>query len=142
MGSALLGWAAALEVTFHDYLTGRAEKEVPAVRMIRMEPGAIRRRARLFVRRLRAATGGRSVELDVVQGASRVGGGAAPEMDIPTWLAAVRPIAQSPASLERRLRRQDPPVVTRGHEDRVFFDFRTVLPGEDKLLATIVAGSL
>ena len=133
---------AALEVTFHDYLTGRAEKEVPAVRMIRMEPGAIRRRARLFVRRLRAATGGRSVELDVVQGASRVGGGAAPEMDIPTWLAAVRPASLSAAALERRLRRLDPPVVARVHEDRVFFDFRTVLPGEDKLLATMVAGLL
>jgi L-seryl-tRNA(Ser) seleniumtransferase len=82
------------------------------------------------------------VELDVVQGASRVGGGAAPEMDIPTWLATVRPASLSAAALERRLRRLDPPVVARVHEDRVFFDFRTVLPGEDKLLATMVAGLL
>ncbi len=131
---------AALEVTFHDYLTGRAEEAVPAVRMIRMEPGAIRRRARLFVRRLRSAPGDPAAELDVVQGSSRVGGGAAPEKDIPTWLASVRPVSQSAAALERRLRRQNPPVVARVHEDRLFFDFRTVLPGEDKLLATIVAG--
>jgi len=82
------------------------------------------------------------VRLTVVQGSSRVGGGAAPEMDIPTWLAAVQPISQSPAALERRLRRQDPPVVVRVFQDQVFFDFRTVLPGEDKLLATIVAGAL
>ena len=76
----------------------------------------------------------------MVQGSSRVGGGAAPEMDIPTWLAAVRPTSRTPADLERQLRRQDPPVVARVQEDRVVFDFRTVLPGEDKLLATIVAG--
>ncbi len=133
---------AALEMTFRDYLTGRAGEVVPAVRMIRMEPGVIRRRARLFIRRLKSAVGERAGELEVLPGSSRVGGGAAPEMDIPTWLAAVRPNGQSSAALERRLRRQDPPVVTRVHEDRVFFDFRTVLPGEDKLLATIVAGSL
>lgn len=133
---------AALEITFRDYLTGRAEETVPVVRMIRMPPAAVRRRANLFVRRLKAAAGDRVGLLEVVQGSSRVGGGAAPEMDIPTWLAAVRPISQSPAALERRLRRQDPPVVVRVHEDRVFFDFRTVLPGEDKLLATIVAGAL
>jgi len=133
---------AALEMTFHAYLTGRAETDVPAVRMIRLEPGAIRRRARLFVRRLRAAAGDRVVAVDVVPGASRVGGGAAPEMDLPTWLAALRPASGSPAAFERRLREQDPPVVARVVEDRVCFDFRTVLPGEDKLLATIVAGLL
>jgi L-seryl-tRNA(Ser) seleniumtransferase len=131
---------AALEATFLQYLTGKAEQTVPAVRMILMPAGEVRRRARLFVRRLRAAAGERAVDLDVVQGSSRVGGGAAPEMDIPTWLAAVRPTSRTPADLERQLRRQDPPVVARVHEDRVVFDFRTVLPGEDKLLATIVAG--
>lgn len=133
---------AALEMTFHDYLTGRAVETVPVVRMIHLTPEAVRRRARLFVRRLRAALGHREVLLEVVQGSSRVGGGAAPEMDIPTWLAAVRPVSQSPAALERWLRCQDPPVVARVYEDRVLFDFRTVLPGEDKLLASIVAGAL
>jgi len=131
---------AALEGIFREYLTGRAEETVPAVRMILMPAGEVRRRARLFLRRLRAAAGERVGELGVVQGSSRVGGGAAPEMDIPTWLAAVRPLSRTPADLERHLRRQEPPVVARVHEDQVVFDFRTVLPGEDKLLATIVAG--
>jgi len=133
---------AALELTFRDYLTGRAEVTVPVVRMLFMPPGTVRRRARLFIRRLRNLLGDRPLKLGVEQGSSRVGGGAAPERDLPTWLAAVQPVKRSAASLERRLRRLKPPVVARVHEDRVFFDFRTVLPGEDKLLATLVAGVL
>ena len=63
---------------------------------------------------------------------SAVGGGAAPDVALPSSALAVRPLHQSAESLARRLREASPPVVARIEEDVILFDLRTVLPGEEE----------
>jgi L-seryl-tRNA(Ser) seleniumtransferase len=124
---------AALEATLRSFVRGRAAEEIPVLRMLAAPAGEIRSRAQRLVRSL-PKTG--RVELSLVDGFSKVGGGAAPETEIPTCLIAVRAGSASAQTLAERLRAHEPPVIARIAEDRVLLDLRTVLPEEEGELAS------
>jgi len=126
---------AALEATLAEYASGRAAATVPVQRMLTMTADEIRVRADAFA----AAIGRRpGWHAQVIAGASAVGGGSAPGVELPTWLVAITS-AMTPDALEARLRRLTPPVVARIEQDRVVLDLRTVLPEQDALLADSLA---
>jgi L-seryl-tRNA(Ser) seleniumtransferase len=122
---------AALEATLSAHVRGNAAEEVPVIRMLAEPAAAIRARALALVSRLGKH---RSISLDVERGASFVGGGAAPDAEIPTWVIAVSGRERSAESLLEALRRQDPPIIARISEDRVLLDLRTVSPEEEPVL--------
>ncbi len=126
---------AALEGTLLDYRSGRAETAVPVAAMIAATAAAIEARADALAERLRAA--GWAVTLQA--GASAVGGGSAPGVELPTMLMAAELAGTSAETLERRLRALEPPVVARIESDRVVLDLRTVLPEQDEALGTALA---
>ena len=72
---------------------------------------------------------------------SAVGGGSAPGVELPTRLVAVERDGLSAAQIEEHLRALDPPVIARIEDDRVVLDLRTVLQGEDALLASMLVES-
>jgi L-seryl-tRNA(Ser) seleniumtransferase len=76
------------------------------------------------------------LELGLIDGFSKVGGGAAPEAEIPTSLISVRAENLSAQTIADHLRAHDPPVIARIAEDRVLLDLRTVLPPEEGVLAS------
>jgi len=125
---------AALEATLQAYAADRLD-EIPTARMIGMSADEIGARAE----RLARALGGRALEATVIDGVSTIGGGSAPGSTLPTRLVRLRHAALSAAELEGRLRLLDPPVIARIDEDHVVLDLRTVLPGEDDLLARLLA---
>ena len=114
-----------LEATLQNLLLERWDN-VPALRMIRIEAGQIRARAENLVKSLHG------VAATVIEGESVIGGGSTPEQSLPTYLIAIE--CEQVATLERRLRCGDPPVVARIEEDRLLLDLRTVLPEEEPLL--------
>jgi L-seryl-tRNA(Ser) seleniumtransferase len=122
---------AALEATLTEYAAGRAAATVPVQRMLTMTAEEIRVRADALAARLRAIEGWRA---DLLAGASAVGGGSAPGVELPTWLVAIEKRGLSPDALEERLRRLTPPVIARIERDRVLLDLRTVPPDEDQQL--------
>jgi L-seryl-tRNA(Ser) seleniumtransferase len=71
----------------------------------------------------------------LVAGASAVGGGSAPGLELPTWLVAIDKRGLTPDALETRLRGLTPPVIARIERDQVLLDLRTVLPDQDSALA-------
>ena len=123
---------AALEATLAEYVAGRASRTVPVARMLVTTADTIDRRARALIEQL---AGVHSLELAVIDGASAVGGGAAPGLDIPTRLVTLSAPGRSADRLERALRVGDPPVVARIENDQLVLDLRTVLPEQDDLLA-------
>jgi L-seryl-tRNA(Ser) seleniumtransferase len=115
---------AALEGTLLLYLEPeRALREVPVLRMLHEEPSAVRARAE----RLAAAVGG-----DVEETVARVGGGALPLAELPSFACAVE------ESLARRLRVGEPPVVGIVRDGRLLLDCRTLTDGEIDLAAQAV----
>ena len=122
---------AALEATLESYRRGRAAREVPALRMLSATRADIERRARAFAERLSASLDPNTLNVEIVDGESAVGGGSAPTTHPPTALVALRHPSLSAAGLDDRLRRHSPSVVARILEDRLVLDLRTVSEAEE-----------
>ncbi|MGE0040130.1 MAG: L-seryl-tRNA(Sec) selenium transferase [Vicinamibacterales bacterium] len=118
---------AALEATLAEHLAGRATTTVPVPHMLGLAAGAVASRAAA----LRDALAGPDWDVALVPGASAVGGGAAPGVDIPTTLVALTHAALSAADVEARLRGGDPAIVARIQDERVVLDLRTVAERQD-----------
>ena len=125
---------AALEGTLIEYVAGRAEDTVPVIRMLSTTAETIESRATAIAERLHSA----GWKVALVSGASAIGGGSAPGIELPTVLIAVELPEVAADAVEQRLRRLDPPVIARIESDRVVLDLRTVLPEQDEMLGQML----
>jgi L-seryl-tRNA(Ser) seleniumtransferase len=129
---------AMLEATLAEYVAGRATETVPVQRMLHDTAEDIESRAQALAGTL-AAQGWR---VAMITGASAVGGGSAPGVQLPTVLMAIERAGESAAATEQWLRSLDPPVIARIEHDRVLLDLRTVLPDQDAVLADLLGRTL
>jgi L-seryl-tRNA(Ser) seleniumtransferase len=127
---------AALEATLAEYVAGRAQTTVPVQRMLTMTAIEIHARADAVANAIRSNKGWRA---DVTDGASAIGGGSAPGVELATWLVAIEKAGTTPDGLETALRRLTPPIIARIERDRVLLDLRTVLPEQDSALLACIA---
>jgi L-seryl-tRNA(Ser) seleniumtransferase len=126
---------AALEATLSSYVRERAVEEIPVLRMLSLAPDAIRKRAAALVERLSPIS---NLSLRVEESTSKVGGGAAPDAEIPTFVIALRSPTASADEILAALRRHRPPVIARISEDRVLLDLRTIAPEEEAILGEAI----
>ena len=124
---------AALESTLEEHAVGQGHEGIPVQRMLMMPLEEIERRAAALAR----ALDGSGWRTRVVDGVSTIGGGSAPGAELPTRLVELSAGGLTADPIERHLRAQDPPVIARIVNDRVVLDLRTVLPGEDAILASL-----
>ena len=127
---------AALEATLLAYLR-QDHDTIPSLRMLRLPLEALEGRIQAVQQKLGAGAGGLSLE--IVDGASLVGGGAAPAATLPSRLLAISCQGRSADELAARLRAGEPPIVARVEEGRVLLDFRTVFPEQDEMVARALA---
>jgi L-seryl-tRNA(Ser) seleniumtransferase len=122
---------AALEATLLAYVK-RDYDSIPVLRMMRLTKQDIDQRATEMAEKV--LSGDLSVE--VIDGESVIGGGAAPAAVLPTRLLAITSQTLSADVLTIRLRASDPPIIARVDEGRVLLDLRTVFPEQEKYLET------
>ena len=120
---------AALEATLLSYIR-RDWDAIPAVRMMRSSKDEIRQRASMMAATLRIA--GLVVELR--DGESVIGGGAAPGSVLATTVISIAPGRFSADEMANELRHHNPPVVARVEDDRLVVDLRTVFPEQELAL--------
>ena len=134
---------AALEATLSAYLRA-AWEEIPVLRMIRMTPQELKRRAENFIRELRPELPLDEVEIEIADGASLAGGGSTPGQSLPSKVIRIASARYSAAKLEQRLRRAPAgiSVIARVEEDRLVLDLRTVFPEQEPLLIKTLAAVL
>jgi L-seryl-tRNA(Ser) seleniumtransferase len=114
---------AALEGTLA--LSLDAPAEIPVVRMLREQPADVRARAE----RLASLVGG-----DVEETVARVGGGALPLAELPSFAASVE------EELAAQLREGDPPVMAVVRDGRTLLDCRALSDAEvDEVAAAVAA---
>jgi L-seryl-tRNA(Ser) seleniumtransferase len=127
---------AALEATLALYREpARAVREIPTLAMITADIDSVRARAHSVAERLAS----RGIECEVVDTEASVGGGAFPTARIRSAAIALSGNAERH---DARLRAGEPPVVSRIVDGRVVLDVRTVPPGFDEGLASIVERAL
>ena len=130
---------AALEATLLAYVK-RDHDAVPVLRMMRLSKDEIARRAEALVTQIESAQAKPpKLKLNLCDGESVIGGGAAPSAVLPTRVLALTHAELSADELCARLRASDPPVVARVEEGRVLIDLRTVFPEQDSALMTAIS---
>jgi L-seryl-tRNA(Ser) seleniumtransferase len=135
---------AALEATLLAYVR-RDHDSIPILRMMRISKHDISRRAESTIAevesQLSKIAGARKGQLKVemCDGNSIIGGGAAPSAVVPTTLLSLSHRELSADSLRTRLRANHPPIIARVEDGRVLLDLRTVFPEQDANLATALA---
>ncbi len=125
---------AGMEATLKLFL--RPEKlgqDHPVYGMFSLTAAQIGRRTQRLKRTLTGRIPAR-IELTIVDGGSQIGSGAVPVETIPTKLLRIQSQAIAAEKLACLLRRYDPPIFPRVHQDAVLLDLRTVLKGEEALL--------
>jgi L-seryl-tRNA(Ser) seleniumtransferase len=120
---------AALEAILMAYVKGDHEA-IPTIRMMRLSKEEVGKRAEAVARRVRSL----KLSVEVIDGESVIGGGAAPSAVLPTRLLAVSAEGLSADELVSRLRLSTPPLIARVEEGHVLLDLRTVFPEQDEAL--------
>jgi L-seryl-tRNA(Ser) seleniumtransferase len=120
---------AALEATLLAYVKGDHDV-IPALRMMRLSKEEIGTRAQAVAGKIKSSR----LSIEVLDGESVIGGGAAPSAVLPTELLAMTFEGGSADELSARLRASDPPVIARVEEGHVLLDLRTVFPEQDEAL--------
>lgn len=128
---------AALQATLELYLDPQtALSSIPTLRMMGASPAALRSKARRLSRLIRKRAP--RVEVRLREDHSRVGGGALPLLELPTWSVGVKLPGVSAQRLAKAIRGGNPPIVARVSQEELLLDARTI---DDKEIP-VVADSL
>lgn len=128
---------AALEATLRLYLDEeKAIKEIPVWRMLTADPEYLKARAESLASQFVEIAGANNVS--IFQGISKVGGGALPMAELPTYLVALKTGEKKPEAVVEKLRSGDPPVILRLQQDKLLFDPRTIFENQEDALVEAV----
>jgi L-seryl-tRNA(Ser) seleniumtransferase len=128
---------AALEATLLAYMK-RDHDAIPVLKMMRLTKEEIGRRAEALAAQVSSSNSKSKLKIEICDGDSVIGGGAAPSSVLPTRLLAVSCEGLSADELAARLRLGDPPVIARVEEGRVLLDLRTVFADQDDIVGRAV----
>lgn len=123
---------AALTAVLAEHESGRGASDVPVTAYLGLPAEAVRARAITLAALLQLSFP--SLAAQVEPGTSAVGGGAAPTLELPTWLLCLSLPGCDAEQLAARLRGCATPVVARIVDGRVALDLRTVSEDEQALL--------
>ena len=124
---------SALEATLLAYVK-RDHDAIPILRMMRLSKDEIGKRAEAVAGEIRSSR----LLVEIIDGQSVIGGGAAPSAVLPTRLLAITSERLSPDELSAHLRGSNPPIITRLEAGRVMIDLRTVFPEQDELVVNSI----
>jgi L-seryl-tRNA(Ser) seleniumtransferase len=126
---------AALEATLVAYVK-HDHDAIPALRMMHLSKDQIGQRTEAVAAKTRSSV----LTVEIIDGESVIGGGAAPSAVLPTRLLAVTRKDLSADEISARLRASELRVIARVEDDRVLLDLRTVFPEQDeKVIAALQA---
>src|SRR5215213_607085 len=130
---------AALEATLEAFRRENFLQEIPVLKMLSATHPELMKRTAGFADRLHASLGENSaLKFEIIEGASVIGGGSAPDAAPVTALLTLQHAQNSVGKLEETLRNSNPPVVARILDDKVLIDLRTVSEIEERELLEII----
>jgi len=124
----------SLQETLHLYRDEKkAIRHIPTLRMVCQPYGSIRRKAKRFLDMV-GSLGKGAVSLGLLDGFSRVGGGAMPLEEIRSCLISISSGAYPASKIERFFRSYNPPIIIRVEKNLALLDVRTI---QEKELGTV-----
>ncbi|MGB7913229.1 MAG: L-seryl-tRNA(Sec) selenium transferase [Desulfobaccales bacterium] len=133
---------AGLEATLRLYLEeSEAISAIPTLRLLTRPLKELKRQARSLASHLLRVLGP-GVQVQVVESSGRVGGGALPQVSLPSRALALRLPPLTSGQLEARLRSARPPIIARIEQDTLLLDMLTLLPEDLPALKKALQGAL
>ncbi|AEB08791.1 L-seryl-tRNA(Sec) selenium transferase [Desulfobacca acetoxidans] len=130
---------AGLEATLRLYRDEQeAVQAIPTLRMITKPLAAINRQALNLARRLRRRLPP-PFRVNLWPSIARVGGGALPQVELPSRALSLEHPDWPPHRLEQALRQAQPPIIARLEQQRLLLDLRTILPEDEPLVVAVLA---
>ncbi|TYT76350.1 L-seryl-tRNA(Sec) selenium transferase [Desulfobotulus mexicanus] len=127
---------AALEGTLRLYRDPeKAMARIPTLRMLTMDESLCTERANTLHKKLMALVL-QGFDIEIQPSIARAGGGSLPTQDLPSRCISIKSRAVSAASMERQLRKHQPPIIGRVENDAFLMDVRTLQQGEEDIIAT------
>jgi len=124
---------SALEYTLRLYQDPKkAMQDIPTLRMITVPQADMLNRANQLKAQLRDA----GLFYEVVETDSKIGGGAFPEVKLPSYAISIGSNVLSADAIETRLRESTVPIIARISQNRVLLDMRTIEDQQLSILAT------
>jgi L-seryl-tRNA(Ser) seleniumtransferase len=116
---------AGFEATLMEYIDEeKVIENIPTLRMLLQKPEEIKKRADKIAKRLQKEI--KNAHIHVIADSSRAGGGSLPEKDLPTYAVSIKTDTMSVNELEEKIRKGNPPIITRIKEESLIIDARTV----------------
>lgn len=116
---------AALEATFKHYIDSTdAIKKIPVLNMMLTPKDQIKKKAQKLKRKLQVL--GDKFEFIIDEDSSMVGGGSMPTERIPTYVIRAKSKDFTAEVVEKKLRLNQEPIITRVYNGNVILDLRTI----------------
>lgn len=124
---------AALEVTLKQYLQAEvALKNIPTLRMLTANGEELKVKSEELRKLLLECNN--IFDVSVEKGESTVGGGAMPDSKLDTYLVKIKSSCITEDNLEKRLRENSIPIISRIIKGEVCLDVRTLLEGDFEII--------
>jgi L-seryl-tRNA(Ser) seleniumtransferase len=122
---------AGLEATLRLYRDENlALEHIPVLKMILTPKEPLKKRAKYLLKKLKKLKL-KEFNFEVVETINKTGGGALPTLDLISYAVAVKsPL--SPQNLQKILRENEPPIITRIEEERLLIDVRCLFDEDYK----------
>ena len=138
---------SALSATLRLYYDEKlAFEKIPTLNVLTASKDILKKKAKRLHNILKGIMPKEKVKLTVEENISRVGGGALPETDLPTYAVCVdfleKNSAFSAEAWKERFLRTDPPIVGRVERDKFLFDVRTIANEEFILIRNCILSIL
>ncbi len=138
---------SALSATLRLYYDEKlAFEKIPTLNVLTASKDILKKKAKRLHNILKGIMPKEKVKLTVEENISRVGGGAFPETDLPTYAVCVdfleKNSAFSAEAWKERFLRTDPPIVGRVERDKFLFDVRTIANEEFILIRNCILSIL
>ena len=138
---------SALSATLRLYYDEKlAFEKIPTLNALTASKDILKKKAKRLHNMLKGIMPKEKVKLTVEENISRVGGGAFPETDLPTYAVCVdfleKNSAFSAEAWKERFLKTDPPIVGRVERDKFLFDVRTIANEEFILIRNCILSIL
>lgn len=132
---------AALEGTLVEYLMGNPEDSIPVIHMLKMGREELYRKARVLCDKLQERIGSleRVEDISLLELEDMVGGGAYPTYKLPGFGVKIGFSELHLDNLSRKLRLQNPALLSRRQDGKMLISVRTILDGDEDLLINMLA---
>ncbi|MCF8000397.1 MAG: L-seryl-tRNA(Sec) selenium transferase [Halanaerobiales bacterium] len=132
---------ASLEATLKAYIEEDAREKLPTLNMLSQNIDLIKDKAVRLKEKLDNLQI-ESLDIEIEKDSTKIGGGAFPLQDIPTYVVKIKTDKMELNELSYKLRMNKPPIFTRLYNENMFFDLRTIKETEIDQIVTALKNIL